>query len=236
MRPTLATYFLSMAFCALLSMPMQVQGQDTEMARKKCVEFGFKDKTASHENCVKQFSTSMARDVTSKPVAAPAAPELTDAQHEEKNWDDAKSANNTEAFEAYLQRYPRGRFSGLAKANLLRLGAASVSVNALPIRAPNAEGSAQKASGPSASYGDKVRDKVKPNIVFTEDIAGNPVAEVEVRTKLDGTITSQRLIKTSGNKAWDDAAIKAIIRTETLPRDTDGRVPTPLIIEFRPRE
>jgi len=102
--------------------------------------------------------------------------------------------------------------------------------------AEDAKGSAQKASGPSASYGSKVRAKVKPNIVFTEDIAGNPVAEVEVRTTPGGTITSQRLVKSSGNKAWDDAVIKAIIRTETMPRDTDGRVPTPLIIEFRPKD
>lgn len=100
----------------------------------------------------------------------------------------------------------------------------------------DAKGSAQKASGPSASYGGKVRAKVKPNIVFTEDIAGNPTAEVEVRTALDGTIISQRLIKPSGNKAWDDAVIKAIIRTETMPRDVDGRVPTPMILEFRPKD
>ena len=102
--------------------------------------------------------------------------------------------------------------------------------------AADARGTAQKASGPSASYGSKVRAKVKPNIVFTEDIAGNPVAEVEVRTTPGGSITSQRLLKSSGNKAWDDAVIKAIIRTETLPLDTDGRVPTPLIIEFRPKD
>ena len=99
-----------------------------------------------------------------------------------------------------------------------------------------AAGAALKASGPSATYGSKVRAKVKPNIVFTEDIAGNPVAELEVRTTLDGTIISQRLVKTSGNKAWDEAVIKAIIRTETMPRDTDGRVPTPMIIEFRPKD
>jgi len=102
--------------------------------------------------------------------------------------------------------------------------------------AADAKGTAQKASGPSASYGGKVRAKVKPNIVFTEDITGNPVAEVEVRTTPGGSITSQRLVKSSGNKAWDDAVIKAIIRTETMPRDTDGRVPTPLIIEFRPKD
>ncbi|MFC5523975.1 cell envelope integrity protein TolA [Polaromonas jejuensis] len=100
----------------------------------------------------------------------------------------------------------------------------------------DAKGSAQKAGGPSASYGGKVRAAVKPNVVFTEDIAGNPTAEVEVRTTLDGSVVSQRLIKSSGNKAWDDAVIKAIIRTGTLPRDVDGRVPTPMILEFRPKD
>ncbi|HYW55689.1 MAG TPA: cell envelope integrity protein TolA [Polaromonas sp.] len=97
----------------------------------------------------------------------------------------------------------------------------------------DSKGSAQKSSGPSASYGGKVRAKVKPNIVFTDEVAGNPTAEVEVRTALDGSIISQRLIKSSGNKAWDDAVIKAIIRTETMPRDVDGRVPTPMILEFK---
>lgn len=99
-----------------------------------------------------------------------------------------------------------------------------------------AKGTAQKSSGPSASYGGLVRAKVKPNIVFTEDMAGNPSAEVEVRTALDGTVMSQRLVKTSGNKAWDDAVVKAIIRTEKMPRDVDGRVPTPMILEFRPKD
>ena len=99
-----------------------------------------------------------------------------------------------------------------------------------------ATGTAQKSSGPSASYGGKVRAKVKPNVLFTDDIAGNPSAEVEVRTTPDGTIVGQRLVKSSGNKAWDDAVIKAIIRTETMPRDVDGKVPTPMILEFRPKE
>jgi colicin import membrane protein len=99
-----------------------------------------------------------------------------------------------------------------------------------------ASGTAQRSSGPSASYGGKVRAKVKPNVLFTDDIAGNPSAEVEVRTTPDGTIVGQKLVKSSGNKAWDDAVIKAIIRTETMPRDVDGKVPTPMILEFRPKE
>ena len=102
--------------------------------------------------------------------------------------------------------------------------------------ADNATGSAQKSSGPSDSYGGKVRAKVKPNIVFTDAIEGNASAEVEVRSSPTGTIMSQRLVKPSGNKAWDEAVIKAIIRTETMPRDVDGRVPSPMILEFRPRD
>ena len=93
---------------------------------------------------------------------------------------------------------------------------------------------AAKASGPSAGYAGRVRAKVLPNVVFTDEISGNPKAEVEVTTTSDGTIMSQRLAKSSGNKAWDDAVIKAIVRTGSLPRDVDGRVPTPMIIEFRP--
>ncbi|MGH8804006.1 MAG: cell envelope integrity protein TolA [Polaromonas sp.] len=99
--------------------------------------------------------------------------------------------------------------------------------------AADAKGSAQKSGGPSAGYAGRIRARVKPNIVFTEDAAGNPTAEVEVKAAPDGTIMSQRLVKSSGNKAWDDAVIKAMIRTEVLPRDVDGRVPTPMILEFR---
>ena len=78
--------------------------------------------------------------------------------------------------------------------------------------------------------------KVRPNIVFTEDIAGNPIADVEVRTSPDGTIISRKLVKSSGNKAWDDAVLRAIDKTETLPRDVDGRVPPNITIGFRPRD
>lgn len=98
-----------------------------------------------------------------------------------------------------------------------------------------ATGTALKSSGPSAGYNGKVAAKVRPNVIFTDDIAGNPSAEVEVRTTPDGTIVGQRLTKSSGNKAWDDAVIKAIIRTETMPRDVDGKVPTPMILVFTPR-
>jgi colicin import membrane protein len=97
-------------------------------------------------------------------------------------------------------------------------------------------GTAQKSSGPSASYAGRIRARIKPNIVFTEDIAGNPTTEIEVRTAPDGTIVGRKLLKSSGVKSWDEAVLKAIDKTEVLPRDTDGRVPSVLEIGFRPKE
>jgi colicin import membrane protein len=101
---------------------------------------------------------------------------------------------------------------------------------------PNATGTALKSSGPSASYAGRIIGRVKPNIVFTEDIVGNPSAEVEVRTAPDGTIVGRKLLKSSGSRAWDEAVLKALDKTEVLPRDTDGRVPPALVITFRPRD
>ena len=99
-----------------------------------------------------------------------------------------------------------------------------------------AKGAALKSSGPSASYAGRIRARIKPNITFTEDVAGNPKAEVEVRTSPDGTILSRKLLSSSGNKALDEAVLKAIDKTATLPRDEDGRVPPVLEISFRPKD
>jgi len=101
---------------------------------------------------------------------------------------------------------------------------------------PSATGTALKSAGPSASYAGRIKARIKPNIVFTEDINGNPTAEVKVRTAPEGSIIGRKLLKSSGNKAWDDAVLRAIDKTEALPRDTDGRVPPVLVISFRPKD
>lgn len=89
---------------------------------------------------------------------------------------------------------------------------------------------------PSPGYGGLVEAKVKPNIVFPDAISGNPRAEVQVQASPDGTIVNVRLTTSSGNAAWDDAVVRALYKTETLPRDVDGRVPSSLIIDFRPKD
>lgn len=100
----------------------------------------------------------------------------------------------------------------------------------------NAKGTAPKASGPSATYAGRIRARIKPNIVFTEEARGNPEAEVNVKTAPDGTIIGRTLTRSSGLASWDEAVLKAIDKTQVLPRDTDGTVPPSLTLIFRPKD
>ena len=131
----------------------------------------------------------------------------------------AKSATEAKALEVQRQRN-LNRMAGLAGAS----GDAS------------STGAATRSAGPSASYTGRIIARVKPNIVFADDISGNPVAEVEVRTAPDGTIVGRKLVKSSGNKAWDDAVLKALDKTEILPKDEGRPPPSPMVIAFRPRD
>ena len=100
----------------------------------------------------------------------------------------------------------------------------------------SATGQAAQSSGPSASYAGRLVATIRPNIVFTDVVAGNPRAEVELRAGPDGTILSSRLRQSSGSAAWDQAVLRAIERTGKLPLDENGRVPSSLILGFRPQD
>lgn len=103
---------------------------------------------------------------------------------------------------------------------------------------PNSGGTAARDSGPSASYGGKLISHIRSNIVMADldRLPPSLEAEVEVHATASGTVLSRRLIKPSGNATWDEAVLRAIDRSGTLPRDTDGRVPTSIRIKFRPQE
>jgi colicin import membrane protein len=140
---------------------------------------------------------------------------------ETKKAADAKAVENDKKYETSLK--------AAREANLRRIaGIAGAS------GAETATGTAKQSSGPSAGYGARVAAKILPNIVFSGDTSSNPNAEVEIKCALDGTILSRRLFKSSGNRAWDEAALRAVDKTEILPRDTDGRVPAALIVNIRP--
>jgi colicin import membrane protein len=142
---------------------------------------------------------------------------------EAKKAADAKAAENDKKYEASLK--------AAREANLKRIaGIAGASGG------ETATGNAKQSTGPSAGYAGRVSARVKPNIVFTAEVAGNIEAGVEVRTSPDGTITGRKIIKSSGNKAWDDAVLRALDKTEILPKDTDGRVPSTLEMYFKPKD
>jgi len=102
--------------------------------------------------------------------------------------------------------------------------------------APTATGTAAQDAAPSRSYAGRLVAHIKPNIVFTDQVPGNPAAEVEVRAGPGGSIISRRLVKSSGHREWDEAVLRAIDRTGSLPRDVDGRVPSVILVSFRPQE
>jgi colicin import membrane protein len=101
---------------------------------------------------------------------------------------------------------------------------------------PTSQGTAATSKGPSASYAAKIAARIKPNIVFTDVVSGNPTAEAVVRVAPDGTIVNVKLTKSSGVKAWDDAVVRAIEKTERIPRDVDGTVVSQFPISFRPND
>jgi colicin import membrane protein len=100
----------------------------------------------------------------------------------------------------------------------------------------SADNNSNGASGPSTSYGAKIAARIRPNIRHPQDVPGNPPVIIEVRTSPDGTIIGQRVVKSSGNSAWDESAIRAIIATGSLPRDIDGRVHSPIEVSVRQRD
>ena len=48
--------------------------------------------------------------------------------------------------------------------------------------------------------------------------------------------SGRRLVKSSGVTAYDNAVLRAIDKTEVLPKDVDGTVPPTMDIDFRPRD
>lgn len=92
------------------------------------------------------------------------------------------------------------------------------------------------SAGSSAAYAGRIKARIKPNIVFTEQVSGNPLAKVEVRCAPDGRIIARRLTSSSGVSAWDEAVLRAVDRTEVLPADERGKVPPVMLLEFRPND
>jgi len=101
---------------------------------------------------------------------------------------------------------------------------------------PSATGNALQNAAPSSGYAGRIKARIRPLIIYTDDGVANPTAEIQVTLAPDGRILGTKTLKPSGDADWDKAVLRAIDKAESLPRDVDGRVPSVMVISFRPRE
>ena len=93
------------------------------------------------------------------------------------------------------------------------------------------------ASVAASAYAERVRSKVKPNIVFDgTDIVGNPAAVVAVALAPDGAVLARRLVQSSGNAKYDAAVLRAVAQSDPFPRANNGIAPARLTLTFRPKD
>ena len=103
--------------------------------------------------------------------------------------------------------------------------------------AVNTAGNAAQQAGPSADYLGRIKARIKANMSFPDTLAGNPAVEIEVRLTAEGRIIQpSRVVKPSGAREWDEAVLRAIAKTDMLPRDEAGKVPAVMIIVYRPKD
>jgi len=73
--------------------------------------------------------------------------------------------------------------------------------------------------------------------VLPPEIKGNPEAIFDVVQLPTGEVLSARLRKSSGNKAYDEAVERAILKSSPLPRpDRPEQFQRNLDLKFRPHE
>jgi colicin import membrane protein len=84
---------------------------------------------------------------------------------------------------------------------------------------------------------DKIRAKIRGNVVLPPDIQGNPEALVLVTQLPTGEVLEAKLVISSGHAAYDDAVLRAILKSSPLPKpDTAGMFQRALELKFRPKD
>ena len=104
--------------------------------------------------------------------------------------------------------------------------------------ARDAQGSAVQSSGMANGWENRIKARVNPQITFSGDRSGLKPLDLSISLLPDGTISGRpRLLASSGNPQWDEAVIRAFEKAESLPRDSNGKLPTtPFILVWKPSE
>jgi len=89
-------------------------------------------------------------------------------------------------------------------------------------------------------YRDMISAKVRGNTRLPEDLKGNPEVRCLVRLLPTGEVQEVTLLKSSGNKAYDDAVLRAIEMSSPLPlpadRDARAEFLPELTLLHRPKD
>lgn len=72
-----------------------------------------------------------------------------------------------------------------------------------------------------AGYTDRIRAKIRGNIILPADLKGNPSSVFEVAQLPTGEVISVRLSKSSGHAGYDAAVERAILKSSPLPLPDD---------------
>jgi len=86
---------------------------------------------------------------------------------------------------------------------------------------------------PAQDFATQVQRRVRPHIVW----AGPTLAletTITVHCAPTGTLLSATVVRSSGNAAWDEAALRAVQLADPMPQDADGRTPAEFVIVLRP--
>ncbi|KVE62889.1 cell envelope integrity protein TolA [Burkholderia vietnamiensis] len=186
-----------------------------------------KQQLAEQQKLQQQKQAQLEAQQAAKAKADAAAKEKADAQAKAK----AEAAARAKADAAAKAKLDRERNARLAQLQGLA-GAGDGGGQGL---AKSGTGTGSGGNAASPGYADKVRRRVKPNIVWGGE-RGGLTTVVKIRCTPSGDLLSVSVARPSGNSGWDQAVVSAIQASVPLPPDTDGRTPSSITITFKAAE
>jgi colicin import membrane protein len=100
-----------------------------------------------------------------------------------------------------------------------------------------ARDAAAASSRSKAEWVDKIRAKIRGNLVLPPDLQGNPEAQFLVTLLPSGEVLTRKLTKSSGHRGYDEAVERAILKSSPLPKpDKMENFDRELRLTFRPRD
>ena len=212
---------------AALRQQQIAQQQAAERAAQQAAQQAAQKLKQQQAQAEKQRQQQLAEQQRKQQEAAQKQAEL-EAQKKAEAEKAAKAKAQAAAQAKAKQQLDQERHARLAQ--LQGLAGDSAGGNGL---AKSGTGSGSGGNAASPGYADKVRRRVRPNIVWAGETQGLETV-IAVRCAPTGTLLSATVLRGSGNAQWDNAALNAVQSSNPMPLDTDGKTPAYFTITLRP--